>query len=223
MGITFRKITSIEPVAAYLTDVLRTQLEAGKRVLWLVPGGSSIAIAAEVSRRLKDVPKEKLVVTLTDERYGEPGHPDCNWLQLEQAGFSLPGAQMEPVVIGKSMSETVEHFANLLQQHLENAEFKLGFFGIGPDGHTAGILPGSPAVTETKYAAGYDAGNFKRMTMTPPAIALLDEAVVYAAGEAKWPVLDQLETDMPLTEQPAQILKQVPKLTIYNDHKGEEA
>jgi 6-phosphogluconolactonase/glucosamine-6-phosphate isomerase/deaminase len=218
MSIKFTKITSTEPVIEYLVQAISEQLKAGKRVFWLVPGGSSISIAAEVSKRLSDTPLDKLTVTLTDERYGDVGHADSNWKQLADAGFALPGADLHPVLDGQDMLATVSHFAETLQTALENADYALGFFGIGPDGHTAGILPGSPAVTETAFAAGYDAGNFKRITMTPPAIAKLDEAVVYAVGEAKWPIFEQLGTDLPLEQQPAQSLKQVPKTTIFNDH-----
>jgi 6-phosphogluconolactonase/glucosamine-6-phosphate isomerase/deaminase len=96
-------------------------------------------------------------------------------------------------------------------------------FGIGSDGHTAGILPRSSAVDEMRLAHGYDGGTFKRITMTRPAITQLDEAVIYTMGKDKWPVLDQLENDVAIDEQPAQILKQVPKVTIFNDHKGEAA
>ena len=219
----FRKISSQKPVVDYLVEVLRRELKTGKRVLWLVPGGSSIAIAAEVSKQLDPENLKNLAVTLTDERYGPVDHPDSNWRQLEEAGFALPGATFLPVLTGKEMDATAGYFANLLQKLLENAQYSLGFFGIGADGHTAGILPSSPAVKEKSFAAGYDAGQFKRLTMTPPAIALLDEAVVYATGEAKWPVFDQLDTELPLDKQPSQALKQVPKLTVFNDHKGEEA
>jgi 6-phosphogluconolactonase/glucosamine-6-phosphate isomerase/deaminase len=117
----------------------------------------------------------------------------------------------------------VQKFAATLGRTLKDNDFRIGLFGIGPDGHTAGILPQSPAVTEADMASGYDAGTFLRITMTPPAIAQLDEAVAYTASEAKWPVLDQLETDIPPAGQPAQFLKQVPAITIYNDHKGEAA
>jgi hypothetical protein len=60
--------------------------------------------------------------------------------------------------------------------------------------------------------------------MTAPAITRLDEAVVYAIGENKWPVLAQLaQSDLPLTDQPAQVLKRVRIVTIFNDHTGDPA
>ncbi|MDF2461104.1 MAG: hypothetical protein K0S68_507 [Candidatus Saccharibacteria bacterium] len=221
--ITFTKISSTDPVAKFIAAALTKRLSKGKRVLWLVCGGSSIAIAAEVSQLLKGQDLSKLAVTLTDERYGDVGHPDSNWRQLAEAGFELPGARLRPVLSGASLDATVANFADILEEELDRADYRLGFFGIGADGHTAGMLPGSPAVEADDLAAGYDAGNFIRLTMTIPAIEALDEAVVYAVGEAKWPVLDQLDEELDLDVQPAQALKEVETLTVFNDHKGEAA
>lgn len=216
----FVKISETEPVAVFISDRLKSHLKQSQTVLWLVPGGSAIPIVARVSQLLTGQDVSNLYVTLTDERYGSVGQADSNWQQLLDAGFDLPGAQLLPVLSGKNRHQTTLGFSDRLDKWLHQADYRLGFFGIGPDGHTAGILPGSPAVHAKGYAVDYDA-NFERITMTFPAIAMLDEAVVYAAGEAKRPVLDQFETAKPLTEQPAQILKQIKELTVFNDYRGE--
>lgn len=219
MSIVLHKIADTTPVVKYIASILRQHLENNQTVLWLVPGGSSITIAAEVSKQLHDLPLHNLMVTLTDERYGSVGHTDSNWQQLIEAGFLLPNAQLFPVLLGKNREETVSDFATRLEILLTQANYRLGFFGIGADGHTAGILPGSPAVTTKTLAAGYDAGNFQRITMTFPAIQQLNEVVAYATGEAKWPVLNQLANEtLSLEQQPAQILKAVSKATIFNDY-----
>lgn len=217
----FKKVNSADAVTEYLSTVLTEKLSAGQKVLWLVPGGSAITVVAVVSKKLQGLDLKNLTVTLTDERYGPVGHPDSNWLQLEQAGFSLPGARMVPVLHGHSVAETTTEFAKHLQEYCQGAAYCLGFFGMGPDGHTAGILPGSPAVTATEWAASYQVPEFLRVTMTPPAIAALSEAVVYAMGEAKAEPLANLQQELPLNEQPAQVLKKVSKLTIFNDQTGE--
>ena len=219
MSVMFRTIDSPEPLVEYLTHVISSQLAAGKRVLWLVAGGSSVPVAVAVSKELKNsgVSLEKLVMTLTDERYGDVGHADSNWQQLKNKGFDLSGAIVQPVLDGKDMEATVTAFGVFLGIELDKSDYRIGLFGIGPDGHTAGILPHSPVVGATQLAAGYDAGAYRRMTMTPPAIARLDEAVAYAVGESKWPVLERLETELSLEEQPAQILKQISKATIFTD------
>lgn len=217
----FKKVNSAQTVTDYLTSLLQEKLAAGQKVLWLVPGGSAIAVAAAVSKNLAGTDLQNLTVTLTDERYGSVGHPDSNWVQLEQAGFSLPGARMVPVLHGHPVKETTAEFATHLQEYCQGAAYCLGFFGMGPDGHTAGILPGSPAVSATEWATSYQVPEFLRVTMTPPAIAALSEAVVYAMGEAKAEPLANLQKELPLDEQPAQALKKVAKLTIFNDQIGD--
>lgn len=218
----FRKISSVLPVSEYLTDTIADALAAGKRVLWLLSGGSAISIAVEVSKLLSSSKLANLTVTLIDERYGEVGHADSNWRQLEDAGFTLPGATLQPVLTGVDQAATAANFAKTLQADIEVADYRIGLLGIGPDGHTSGILPHSPAVTETNIVCSYDSEPYRRVTTTPPFFDKLDEAVVYAVGEAKWQLLDKLETDIPIDELPAQVLKRVPKLIIFNDHKGDD-
>lgn len=219
MSLTFKKISSPDPLAKYLADTISTELHAGKRVLWLLAGGSAIPVAVQAAGQLVafGVPLEKLVVTLTDERHGVVGHANSNWKQLEDAGFSLPGAELHPVVTGKDLAGTVADFEAFLAKELSAAQYRLGLFGIGPDGHTSGILPHSSATRESRLAHGYDGGEHQRVTTTAVAIARLDEAVVYAVGEAKWPVLERLMTDVPVDEQPAQVLKRVSKTTVFTD------
>lgn len=217
----FQKVNSADAVIDYLTGVLKERLATGQEVLWLIPGGSAIEVAAAVSQRLHGIDLSKLTVTLTDERYGPVGHPDSNWHQLEQAGLNLPGARLVPVLHGHSVEDTTVEFARHLQEYCQGAAYCLGFFGMGADGHTAGVLPDSPAVSATAWAANYQGSDFMRITMTPPAIAALDEAVVYAMGEAKLSALQNLRQDVPLTKQPAQALKKVKQFTIFNDQIGE--
>lgn len=219
MSLVFKKLTDGDQIADAIAVLLRQHLDAGKEVLWLIPGGSAIAIVMKVAERLVQQDLSHLSVTLTDERYGEVDHADSNWHQLEDLGFQLERAKLYPVLTGADREQTTKEYAKTLEQLMDDNDYSLGFFGIGPDGHTAGILPGSPAVASSAYAESYVAPNFERITMTPRAIARLDEVVVYAMGEAKWPIFDQLETDLPLDKQPAQALKQVAQVIIFNDHK----
>jgi 6-phosphogluconolactonase/glucosamine-6-phosphate isomerase/deaminase len=113
----------------------------------------------------------------------------------------------------------VSSYASTVQQVFSDNELCIGLFGIGPDGHTAGILPGSTASSETeKLVTGYTGPDYQRITLTVPAIAQLDVAIAYAAGAAKAPALQTLKTeDISVSDQPAQVLKQVPEFFIYSD------
>lgn len=219
MAINFKAATSTTQVATFLAGAITPKLKKYKRVLLLIPGGSAIKVVIELARQLtkENVPLDKLVLTLTDERYGPVGHTDSNWRQLNDSGLNLPGANLRPVLNGKSMAGTERDFEDFLRSQINEADYKIGFFGIGPDGHTSGVLPHSSAMHATNLVHGYDGGTFMRITTTPVAISMLDEAVVYAVGESKWPVLKELKAEKPIDEQPAQVLKNIPTVTIFSD------
>lgn len=219
--ITYKKIADDTPVVEYLVERIANNLHAGKQVLWLVCGGSAAAVAIAVSKQLQGKDLRLLTITLTDERYGDVGHVDSNWQQLRNGGFDLPGAVMVPVLEpGEDRGLATEKFNDNLRGLLRRADYRIGLFGVGMDGHTAGILPHSPAVRAADFAVSYEGPDYMRITMTPHAITSLDEAVVYAVGQSKWPVIDSFDEDISPDAQPSQVLKQVPLLTICSDHKG---
>jgi len=219
--IIFSKITSTEPVVDYLIGVLTEKLTDNKKVLWLVPGGSAMQVAAAVSQSLSIEDLTNLTVTLTDERYGPVDHADSNWPQLEAAGFKLDGAKMQPVLIGKDLETTTQEFAETLAADLEAVDYSLALIGMGPDGHICGIKPGSVAVASDQMAASYKGEDFVRITTTAKVLQKLDEAVVYAVGKEKWSQLDMLDKVVDPNTQPAQLLKQAKGALIFNDYKGE--
>jgi len=222
MANLFYTTKTIEPVAEYLAAVLKKQLWNGEQVLWLVSGGSSMAIALEAANKIANMPLYNLTVSLADERFGDPGHPNSNWQQLQAGGFSLPGANLYPILGSGDLEKSTAKFAAFLEENLSQAGFKIGLFGMGADGHTAGILSGSPAINSVSMAIHYKAPDFERITMTPSAIRRLDEAVLYAIGENKKTALENLAEDLPVAKQPAQALKQAGNLIVYNDYKGEK-
>ncbi|MNY47312.1 Glucosamine-6-phosphate isomerases/6-phosphogluconolactonase [compost metagenome] len=125
-------------------------------------------------------------------------------------------------LIGESREETTRQLAVWLQQELTKSDYAIGLFGIGSDGHTAGIKPDSIAVESSDWAAGYAGNDFERITMTFAPIHQLNEVVIQASGQDKQTILKELqEKDIPLNIQPAQILKTVPVATIYSDNKIE--
>ena len=218
-------VSSFKPVASYIADVLTHHLQIGEKVTWLLSGGSCAEANVAVANALRknDVDVSRLSVSLVDERYGLVGHADENYQHLMDGGFSLPGAKFYRILNGENREKTVKLFTNNLHEILGQASFSLGFFGIGADGHTAGIKPHSPAVAATDLATDYTWEDYDRITMTAPAIAKLDEIVVYAIGQEKWPTLRKLlDEEIPFDEMPAQVLKKISgKKTLFTDMKEE--
>jgi len=213
----------IEKAATQTANKLTDHLNKGERVLLLLSGGSGAAIAISVAKKLSGVNLTNLFVSMTDERYGLVGHKDENWQQLLDAGFKLPGATMYRPLIGQAIQKTTELFNEWLYEQFKMADYKFGIFGMGSDGHTAGIKPGSDAVTSTNLAAHLKSEDFERITITFPAIKKIDEAVVQASGTDKRTVIsDLIYKDLPLDKQPVQILKTIPQIILYTNNKREE-
>lgn len=212
-------ITTEQPLVAaaeHVANSIRRELLAGHQVLWLLSGGSSLTIATLAAAELRDLDHSRLFITMTDERYGEVGHPDENWQQLIDSGFELPGANLYRPLTGDSLEDTVAHFNQWLDDTYNAVDYTIGIFGIGPDGHTAGIKPHSPAILSQHMAESYEAEDYVRITITPHLIMEANELVIQVSGDDKESILRQwLTTDMPFGEQPAQALKSVANATLY--------
>lgn len=206
-------------IVSYLAQTITTHLDNNERVLWLVPGGSLMSAAVEVSQRIADNTNiANLSVTLTDERYGEPGHDNENWKQLMEAGFSLPEAHLYRVLNGVDGEATTLAFSQMLDTTLADVDYSIGLFGVGTDSHIAGIKPNSPSVTESSLASFYEGEDFERVTITFDAIKRLDEVIVAAKGKEKAPVIDALlHKDIPLAQSPAHIVRQLRKVLLFTD------
>jgi 6-phosphogluconolactonase/glucosamine-6-phosphate isomerase/deaminase len=210
----------VQSAADHIATAILDKLAANKRVFWFLSGGSGINVVLEVAHQLAGHDLHNLFVTLTDERYGPIGHSNENWQQLLDQGFSLPGATLYRPLIGEDQITTMNHFGAWIAQHMAEAHYSIGLFGIGSDGHTAGIKPHSSAVTANAWTDYFQGDDFERITITPLPISHLNEIVVQASGTDKLPVLQSLFTQsLSVIEQPAQALKSVPRATLYTDNQ----
>ncbi len=214
----------IQQAADALADSITTQLHHGKRVLWLLSGGSGIDIAIKTESLLPaDTDLTNLYVSLTDERFGELNHADENWRQLIDAGLNLAGSHLYRPLVGQDITTTTDLFNNWLGEQFSAADYKIGVFGIGTDGHTAGIKPGSEPDDLQDYAYCFTGEDFERITISSLAIKRLDEAVTQASGSNKLDIIKQLlSDDRPVNIQPAQILKSVKLSSLYTDQNIKE-
>jgi 6-phosphogluconolactonase/glucosamine-6-phosphate isomerase/deaminase len=221
----FVKVEDWQPCIEALAKRLSTELKRGRKVLWLVPGGSNISAAAAVMEALDEDLTEHLSILLTDERHGLPGHKDSNYRQLHDAGFSPKLAAFAPAIVeGLTLQETAHHYAELVEHAFASADVAIGQFGIGADGHIAGILPHSPAATSSDLVAGYEAGPYTRLTLTFETLSQLSVAYAFVFGKDKQPALQKLrDEEVSLQEQPSQILKHLPEAYVYNDQVEEKA
>lgn len=219
----FEFLPNIQDACDKLADRLHTELIANKSVLWLLSGGSNIEISANALNLLPPDLQSKLTITLNDERYGPYGHKDSNMHQLRTAGIANTHAKIIPVIApeGLPLDETTQHFEQNIQNAFADADIIISQLGMGNDGHTAGILPNSPAVNATGLVTSYTTEQYVRITLTFEALKRVNTAYLFVFGDDKREQLLRLrDEDFPLKSQPAQIIRQITEAYVYNDQLG---
>ncbi len=213
-----------EDGVADLTERLVRELADGKRVLWLVSGGSNIPASSQIMDNIPTSMSKNLSVMLVDERYGEVGHAESNWGQLMTSGFNSREATLLPVLQPDlSFEATIDRFNNMAAEALKANDIIIAQLGIGPDGHIAGILPSSTSAKQTDRAVvGCKSTPFDRLTLTFESLRQIDAAYTFAFGNTKHQALESLQSkSLGLVKQPSEILKEITEAYIYNDQLGE--
>ena len=200
------------------------QLELHHKVLWLVSGGSNIPLTVQVLDELPDNLTSRLTIMPIDERYGPVGHQDSNIKQLYQAGLELKHAALFSPLDGGSLAAAVKRYNEAVQKAFADCDFVVAQIGMGPDGGIAGLLPNSSALEAKTFVTAYEGPDYIRMTLTLAAIRRVDLAYVFAYGREKRAALDRLcDGDFPLNDQPAQVLRELREVTIFNDQLEERS
>lgn len=132
-----------------------------------------------------------------DERIASPGSEDRNLTHM------VLGLSMDHQVALRPMPVTQRDLAAAARDYEEALPAPLDcvHLGLGPDGHTASLVPGDPvldvtdrrvALTETAYQ------DHRRMTLTFPALAEARQIVWLVTGPDKRDPLARLLTGDPL-------------------------
>ncbi|HSW79652.1 MAG TPA: 6-phosphogluconolactonase [Candidatus Saccharimonadales bacterium] len=216
----FIKIAGTREAAEIISDRIFKELDAGKKVLWLLSGGGNITIQVEAMKLLPEDLVQNLVIMFSDERYGSPGHKDSNYKQLLDAGFSPGKALLQPTLVegDNSLFAARARYGKVLDTAINAADAVITQLGMGTDGHISGILPHSAATTATGIMFDYKSEEFDRITMTFESLRRSTVIYAFVFGAGKLEQLTKLHDQaLPLDVQPAQFLKTMPESYVYND------
>jgi len=133
-----------------------------------------------------------------DERFVPHDHPDSNYGMTRTALLSktpIPAANIHPIPTegltpeqGAAAYEvTLRDYYGAASLNAARPLFDVTLLGIGDDGHTASLLPGQPALEETRrwVVAVLSGRSEPRITLTYPALDSSRDAIFLAVGECK--------------------------------------
>jgi 6-phosphogluconolactonase len=132
-----------------------------------------------------------------DERFVPYDSPDSNYRMTREAMFDkapVPAENIHPVPVDGTPEEAAQRYERTLQQAYEATTldparplFDVTLLGLGPDGHTASLLPGEPVLEERKrWVAAVSHGRPEvRITMTYPVIESSRRVAFLVCGPEK--------------------------------------
>lgn len=169
-------------------------------------GGSTPRPLYERLARLK-WPWSATRLYLGDERWVAPDHPESNYRMIHEA-FHATGAKIERVrtEIGTPEIGAREYEKRLKAELGDPPKFDLILLGIGDDGHTSSLFPGTAALKENKL---FMASNFvpklgvSRITSTYHLLRFSRAIWFVTRGPAKDPYIRILAQENPSGDFPA--------------------
>ena len=184
--------------AASIAAEARSAIAARGRFVMAVSGGHTPwimlgALAAE------DVPWESVHVCQVDERVAPDGHADRNLTHLHESLLQhapLRPAQIHAMRVEMADLQTAAREYALVLREIAGSPpvIDLVHLGLGPDGHTASLVPGDAAldVTDLDVATTGVYQGRRRMTLTYPTLNRARRVLWVVTGSEKGEMLRRL-------------------------------
>jgi 6-phosphogluconolactonase len=123
--------------------------------------------------------------------------------------FRIPAEGKDAEAVAEAYEQTVKNFFSLKPDEVPH--FDLILLGMGPDGHTASLFPGTPALQEKSrlvVANWVEKLKTSRITFTLPVLNAARNVMFLVSGADKAPVLREvLEGDAPAEKYPSKLVR----------------
>ncbi|HEX3854512.1 MAG TPA: 6-phosphogluconolactonase [Polyangiaceae bacterium] len=157
------------------------------RVSVALAGGTTPRAAYEALAKIPGIDWGRVDVYFGDERAVPPTDPDSNYLMAQAALFSR--VALLPANIHRIQGEQVDQEAAArAYEAILPERISIVILGIGEDGHTASLFPGSPALNERQRRVLPVIGPKpppQRLSVTPPVLESAGQCIVLATGAGK--------------------------------------
>ena len=185
--------------SAIIAEQARAAVAARGRFLIVVSGGHTPWVMLRELAK-EQVPWEGVHVFQVDERIAPAGDPDRNLTHLRESLLShapIDPAHIYAMPVEKPESDAAAaEYARTLETLARSPPvIDLVHLGLGPDGHTASLIPNDPVLHvmhRDVAVTGVHQGR-KRMTLTYPVIDRARQILWVVTGEEKVKALSELE------------------------------
>ncbi|HEY5093102.1 MAG TPA: 6-phosphogluconolactonase [Acidimicrobiales bacterium] len=177
-----------DAAASYVAQRARDCVQARGEFIFACSGGTTPW--AMFSRLAKlDVPWAQVTIFQVDERIAPEGDATRNLTNLQASLGPQSATIMAMPVNDDDLEDAADRYAALIPER-----FDMVHLGLGPDGHTASLIPGDPvlAVVDRLVSLTGVYHDERRMTLTYPAIARANQLLWLVAGTDKRAPLLQL-------------------------------
>jgi 6-phosphogluconolactonase len=188
----------------HIKSVLREAPEDGDRPLhFVLAGGSTPKRVYEQLAAARDIDWNSIHVWFSDERTVWPGHQEANFRMATESllgNIEIPAGNVHRMPGEDDPHQAAEHYSGAIEAHVPLGpdrwpEFDLILLGMGDDGHTASLFPGTAALQEwTRIAVANEVPQLdtRRITLTYPVLNSGRHVMFLVAGEGKAGALAQV-------------------------------
>lgn len=202
---TIVRVADAEAVAVegarLVRETIREAVAARGRCAVALAGGRT---PRGVYQRLTDLDWAGVDLWFGDERHVPPDHADSNYRMVREALLAparIPDAQVHRIATElPDAARAAADYEDDLRRVFGLAPggiptLDLALLGMGPDGHTASLFPGTPAVSEEARlatAVWVDRLQTWRVTLTTPVFNHARRVLVFVTGADKADMLSQV-------------------------------
>ena len=184
--------------AATVAAEARAAIAARGRFVMAVSGGHTPWLMLRALAH-EDMPWEAVHLVQVDERVAPAGDPDRNLTHLLESLQELDSLSPDHIhampVEAPDLQLAAAQYATTLNQIVGSpAVLDLVHLGLGPDGHTASLVPGDPVleVTDADVAITGVYQKRRRMTLTYPVINRARQVLWLVTGKDKAEMVSRL-------------------------------